>query len=325
MRWVPPMIVGLCCVLNEAEIIERFLLYNLPLVDKMIIAEGGVIGHPFTTPDGHSIDDTLLILKAYLHKYQHKMVLITNDPDGKWLSKQDQQNAMLNHVEPGDWCITYGADEFYDPDMRLKLQRLIKEYPEIGEFVPSVINFWDKNKIFVDKESGNIRTMQRHQKFFKYQEYMYYVNHPTINDGDNRDTFFNQYYKDRKLYLDLKEGDAYKFNLVGKIAKESDPVISVYHYGFCRNRLHQVRKHIYYLMRDRNMSFEDAITFLKKKTNNDPKVIFGYIEQIHNAADVVLVDYDKAHPLSDFVFDNEDVDLDKITKEVGTFSEIAKK
>ena len=96
------MIVGIMNVLNEAELLNHFFEHNLKLVDKLIIAEGGVRGHPFTTNEGHSIDDTLKILGHWKRKYNDKIEIITQNE--KWYSKQDQQNATLDYLEDNDWC-----------------------------------------------------------------------------------------------------------------------------------------------------------------------------------------------------------------------------
>lgn len=318
-------IIGMVCILNEEELIEDFFEHNLPLVDKMIIAEGGVIGHPFKTNSGRSIDKTNYFLDKWKAMYPDKIKIIRKDRP--WNSKQEQQNSMLKYAKEGDWIWIMAADELYLQGTRKKLEKIVgRDQSKTEISFPMVHYFGDTKRMIIDKTFKSSTILQRHQRFFKYQSGMFYINHPTINDGQNRDVFQNEFYSDKKLVLGMNDNySVYKYrrDLMGTWDYDYSNTVWTFHYGFCRNILSQVRKHIYYLMRDRGMRFEDAIEFLMDKTNNDIDVIFGYIEQIHQKPDVAVVNIisDDDHPLKNKIWKNSEVDFNKILKKYRNFEE----
>jgi len=309
------------CALNEEEFLEDFFEKTLPLVDKLIVCEGGVVGHPFTDKNGHSLDLTNQIIKIYKDNYPDKITWLTSKDD-KWTDKQMQQNAMLNHVNVGDWCWVFGVDEFYEQDTRKKLDDLIEKYPYISEFVFSIKHLWNETKLLT--KSGDYRNMRRHQRFFKYAEEMFYHNHPTVNDSENLDTFFNERYMQKKLYLDMPNGkadldDSFEFGILN--AKESKK-IAIYHYGFCRDKAHQIKKHIYYIMRERDQTFKQVVDGIRMSAGNELTSLYNHI---HNPDKFEMMEFDGVHPLTHRKLGDKDVNLDDIETAIGEFLEIAKK
>ena len=310
-------IVGMCCVLNEEEFIKCFVTNAMALVNKLIIAEGAVIGHPFCDSAGHSTDRTNEILDDMKVIYKDRLIIIRQDH--KWSSKQEQQNVMLNEMEDGQWAWIFGADEFYNPWASVTIRSLIRKYPDITEFVFPIIHFWsDMKHIIVDDERLDYRMLQRHQRLFKFRDYMFYVNHPTINDVENRDIFFHEHYNDKRMYLDVP--DYVKQLFLGRINRVN--VITMYHYGFCRSRNHQLKKHIYYLMRDRDMTVQESIDFVMGKVGGDLKKVYGYIEQIHNEGAIKIIEYDDKHPLRNITLKSDDVKVEDLLKSIVNFDEI---
>jgi hypothetical protein len=313
-------IVGMCCVLNEEELIKEFIERTLPLVDRLYIAEGAVVGNPFCDSQGHSIDRTNEILDQLWEEDDEDKIFIIRR-DEKWKSKQEQQNVMLDYVNSGEWCWIFGTDEFYHPLTRDILTKLCNAHPSITEFVFPLVNFWNDTKhIIVDKKSLDFKNLQRHQRFFQFRDYMFYVNHPTINDVQNRDLFFHEYYKDQRMWLGVPEN--YRVPIPSMTLRQCDVVM--YHYGFCRDKLHQLRKHIYYLMRDRSMSISDAVKFIRK-SSNDLKTVYGYIEQIHNKSDLEIIPYYGSHPLHAFEFKDSEINMEILSRYINGFDEIPEK
>ena len=117
----------------------------------------------------------------------------------------------------------------------------------------------------------------------------------------------------------------YRSDLMGKWEISDKNTIYRFHYGFIRNIISKMRKHIYYLMRDRGMRFENAINFLMDKTNNNPETIFGYIEQIHQHNKTEVSECDFNHPLENKLWNVGSVDLKDIKKKFGDFDERPKK
>lgn len=311
------------CVLNEEEFLDDIIPHALSLVDKLVISEGGVYGNPFSDKDGHSIDSTTEIIQRYIHEYGNRIVYLTSKPGKKWKDKQLQQNAMLQFTDPGDWCFIFGADEFYDSDTREKLERLIDEHPYISEFVFSMLHLWDMGSVLTIKK--DYRLVRRHQRFFKKQPEMFYTNHPTINDSQNRDTFFNDDYTEKKMYLDIPEDmiepedDSFK---VGHWNTNPEDVIITYHYGFCRDQLHRMWKHIYQTMREKEKSYAEVIDFIRMHTGNEPQRLMKYLR---DPGTFITQPYDDEHPLKNKPFVNSNIDLDSIQSLVGAFDETAKR
>ena len=317
-------IIGMVCCLNESEFLDDFFKHNLRLVDKMIVATGAVIGYPFATPDGHSIDDTNKILNKWEQEYPDKIVIIKIDR--KWKSKQSQQNSMLKYVNDGDWCFIFGADEFYMPDTRKRIEKVLEKYPNATEITWPTIHFFNDNKhLIVNSEFNTHKMIRREQRFFKYEASFRWVNHPTINNMyRNVDTFFDFKYAETKINLGMSHKfDKYQYrdDLCGVWDYDDNNIINRYHYGFIRNISARIRKHIYYLMRDRNFSMMDAIDFISDKTNNNFKTLFGYINQIHQTRDVGIGKFIGKHPLSYRKFNNSVVDLNDLKEEYKDFNE----
>lgn len=309
------------CVLNEEEFLEEFFEKTLPMVDKLIISEGAVVGNPFADDEGHSLDSSVEIIKRYKEIYKDKIVHLTCK-NGKWKDKQLQQNAMLNHVDVGDWIWVFGVDEFYEPDTREKLDHLITKYPYISEFVFSIMHLWDHNNTLV--RNGDYRAMRRHQRFFKYTPEMFYTNHPTINDANNYDTFFSDRYTQKKLYLDPPIGDkepddSFK---IGICKDDEDTKIVIYHYGFCRDKAHQIKKHLYYMMREREKQLTEVISDINEIIGGDANKLYDYI---HNPDKFSIGEFDGHHPLEHKTFIDRSVSFEEIENFSKGFSEIAKK
>lgn len=316
-------IVGMVCVLNEEELLEEFFENNLQLVDLMVVAEGGVHGMPFKTSTGRSVDKTNYILDKYKAMYPDMIKIVRKDTP--WNSKQEQQNSMLKYVNDDDWCFIFGTDELYIPDTRRKIENLIDVYPTATEITfPTVHFFGDDKHTITDKDFKSVYVIRREQRLFKYQMGMFYINHPTINDPSNRDIFFNEHYVDSKVNLGMGvefQRLQYRSDLMGIWECGKDNIIYRFHYGFIRDIKSKVRKHIYYLMRDRGMKFDEAIDFLMDKTNNNPETIFGYIEQIHQHKKTTVSKCDYDHPLKGKKWNNSIINLKDIRREYKDFDE----
>jgi glycosyltransferase involved in cell wall biosynthesis len=318
-------VIGMMCCLNEEEFLEDFFKHNLPLVDLMVIAEGGVKGNIWKTYTGRSIDNTNHILEVYRARYPDKIKVILRD--NPWNSKQQQQNSMLKYVNEGDWIWVMAGDEIYFPDARKKLERVIKKYPDATDITFPIVNFFNDTKnVIVDKEFNSVSTLRRHQRFFKYKDNFKWVNHPTINDmARNVDTFFDGKYTQTKINLGMEkrfEIYRYRSDLMGIWDYDKNNTVLYYHYGGCRDYMSRLRKHIYYLMRDRNMSALGAFDFLMKETSNDSNVIYGYIEQIHQSAEVDAREYNGVHPLINKKWIKSKIDLKNIFKSIDGFDEV---
>jgi len=324
-------IIGMVCMLNEEEFIDNFFKHNLPLVDKMIVAEGAVVGYPFCTKDCRSIDNTNSLLSQWKLVYPNKIEIVR--VDRKWRSKQEQQNSMLKYVNDGDWCWIFGADEFYMPNDRKRLTDLLRKHPQVTEITWPTIHFFNDDKhMITNSEFNTPKMIRREQRFFKYEvkRAMIYINHPTINAMSpmNVDTFFHESCAETKLNLGMEkrfEKHKYRSDLIGIWDYSKESIIYRYHYGFIRNPLQRLYKHVYYLIRDRSMSFNEAIDFLMDKTDNNVNTIYGYINQIHQTRDIGISEFHGKHPLQGIQWRKSQINLEDIKKKYEDFNEIPRK
>lgn len=122
---------------------EPFIKYNLenlyPYAHEIIIVEGAVekFRHAATS-DGHSIDNTVKIIKTFPDP-EHKIKLIQRN--GFWEEKDEMSNAYMKACT-GDYIWQVDVDEFYKRKDILKLKHLLTLDPEISRVDIKSISFW---------------------------------------------------------------------------------------------------------------------------------------------------------------------------------------
>jgi len=171
------------------------------------------------------------------------------------------------------------------------------------EFIFPVLNLVDGAKYaLVDPKTHWVAdNVRHHQHFFQFQKGMFYVNHPTINDSKNRDVFTHPDYAPYRKYIKY---------------------IPYNHYCYCAKIENQIRKRIYYFLRDGNKSMEKAIDIVRRKLDT-----VGYFYP--NSGIQIKMLYRRTHPLQYRKFNDkyipENIDWDAISEELSTFKEIPKK
>jgi len=111
---------------------EPFIKYNLealyPHAHEILIVEGAVekFAHA-ATPDGHSLDNTVEIIKAFPDP-EHKIKLIQRD--GFWPEKDEMSNAYMEACT-GDYIWQVDVDEFYKPEDFEKIRTMLAADPDI--------------------------------------------------------------------------------------------------------------------------------------------------------------------------------------------------
>lgn len=289
------------CALNEEEFIEECILRKLRICDRVVVAEGPVAGHVAPLNGFHSSDRTLEILRKLEDEHSNLTVIALNR---KWKSKQEQQNSMLDYINDGEWALINGADEFWQDDFKEQVLALHSKHPLVTEFIFPMLNMVNGGKEALliasnQQLDDGFHRQWHHQRFFKYQTGMHYVNHPTINDRNNRDIYFNNYYN--RMYI---------------------PQIPYYHYCFCANINGQIRKRIYYEMRDRSKSLEKSIVEVELALKK-----YGHFYAHSRFSIHTPQPWNKYHPLQDWTFKDRmtDIDFDQIRKELENFNELPKK
>jgi hypothetical protein len=206
-----PRIVQAIQAHNEEGLIRECMLQLYDKVDQILVLEGAVANRPLATPDGHSTDRTVEIIKEVIEK---------EDPDDKfvfiqiqrpWNDLEEMKNTFFAYMREGDWMMITDVDEFFMPEVVDKLREAISIEPHATEFVPAgFYHFW-RDARHIRKPDGDWG--QQHQRFIRFQEGLHYRNHPVATDKDGVCTYFDPRYLNRRFVL---------------------PEFVVYHYSYCK-------------------------------------------------------------------------------------------
>lgn len=162
---------------------EPFIKYNLenlyPHAHEIIIVEGAVERFKRSTPDGHSVDKTVEVIKSFPDP-QGKIKLI--QCDGFWPEKDEMSNAYMD-ICTGDYIWQVDVDEFYKSVDIEKIKRLLSEKPEIERVDIKSINFWRGFKAIMQGASY-IYNADEFIRIFRFKPGYRYLTHrpPTLID-----------------------------------------------------------------------------------------------------------------------------------------------
>jgi len=209
-----PRIVQCIQACNEEKLIEACMLQLYNKVDKIIVIEGAVqnkVKAGQATPDGHSLDKTVEVIKRVKQEQDPDRKIIFVQIDRPWLDLEELKSTFFQYMQDGDWMLITDADEFIHPEVIDDLRQAISAEPYATEFVPSAFyHFW-RDAWHVRKPSGDWG--QQHQRFIKFQQGLHYKNHPVARDANNQCTYFSPLYLGRRFVL---------------------PSLKFYHYSYCR-------------------------------------------------------------------------------------------
>lgn len=148
MKNLPEVTFGII-VLNG----EPFTRYNLralyPFAHQIIVAEGASpkAAH-MATPDGHSIDGTLDILRRFKAEEdpEDKIIIATAEdeghPNGFWPGEKDEQSQAYAKRATGDWLWQVDIDEFYQPEDMQRVCEYLQTHPEVTCLTFNAYHFW---------------------------------------------------------------------------------------------------------------------------------------------------------------------------------------
>lgn len=200
---------------NEEELIEPCMTQLYEKVDRIIVIEGAVeskVEAGQATPDGHSLDRTVEIIKDVKANKDPDNKIIFVQIDRPWKNLEELKETFFQYMQDGDWMLITDADEFIHPEVVDKLREAIEVEPWATEFVPSAFyHFW-RDAWHMRKPSGDWG--QQHQRFIRFQPGLHYQNHPVARDANNVCTYFDQRYLMRRFVL---------------------PEFVYYHYSYCRD------------------------------------------------------------------------------------------
>jgi hypothetical protein len=182
-------------VLN-GEPFNRFCIHALyPYAHEIIIAEGACEGaRNIATPDGHSLDGTLEVLKEIKHNEdpENKITIITAEnegyPDGFWPGEKLEQCQAYSRRAKGNYIWHVDIDEFYKDDDIQKIIRLLNEDGAVSCISFNQIGFWGGFNYKVESWYFN-RSLSEIYRIFKWRKGYQFISHrpPVIVDENNVD------------------------------------------------------------------------------------------------------------------------------------------
>lgn len=171
---------------NEADWITFNLANNYDEYDVIRVVEGAVEGRPNSTPDGHSTDNTLELIRSFPDP-QNKIELYTLDRPFK--SLEEQKQMFLDVADDGEWLFIVDCDEFYlDGDVN-KVRRFIHKHPSATEFIPTFLHFY-RDFFHVRDFEGEWNLW--HQRIIRYQKGIRYHTHPVATYLDGKCSYFDK-------------------------------------------------------------------------------------------------------------------------------------
>ena len=182
-------------VLN-GEPFTRYCLRSLyPYAHQIIVVEGGHEDtRAVTTPDGHSIDDTLRVLERFKAEEDPlgKVEIVTRD--GFWPKRDEigrhrtHQSRAFAERATGDYLWQVDIDEFYLPAQMETVLHMLAGDPTISAVSFNLLAFWGGLDYVHDGWYWRRGGVQCH-RLFKWGPGYRYVMHepPTVCDDDGTD------------------------------------------------------------------------------------------------------------------------------------------
>lgn len=177
---------------------EPFTRYNLrniyPYAHEIIIAEGASpkAAH-VATPNGHSLDGTLEILRRFKAEEdpENKIKIVTAEdeghPNGFWPGEKDQQSQAYAKYCTGNFLWQVDIDEFYNPKDIQKIVCLLSETTEPTCFVIAGHNYFLNPHIeqvgsYFRHPCFQVEPWGRFRRIFSFSQGWVYFSHrpPTV-------------------------------------------------------------------------------------------------------------------------------------------------
>ena len=191
----PPRITFGIIVLNG----EPFTRYNLralyPFAHQIIVIEGAVpAAASIATPEGHSTDGTLEILRRFKEQEdpENKVTIVTAEdegyPNGFWPGEKGEMSRAYAKRATGDYLWQVDIDEFYKPEDMQFVLKMLQNDPDITAVSFKQITFWGSFDYITDGWYLRWGAGVYH-RLFKWDRGHCYVNHrpPTVHDSKGRD------------------------------------------------------------------------------------------------------------------------------------------
>lgn len=212
-------LVKCLAVHNEEDWVEYNLANCYDEFDIIRVVEGAVEGRPKSTPDGHSTDRTLDIIREFPDP-DNKIELITGGRFFK--SLEEQKQTFLDHANEGEWLFIVDCDEFYMEGEVERVRKAIKTRPTASEIIPTFLHFY---RDFFHVKAPHPEWQPQHQRIIRYRPGLRYHTHPVATDANGRCTYFTGEYQPQRFTI---------------------PGLWIYHYGHAKGKeFHEMKKAFY--------------------------------------------------------------------------------
>lgn len=258
-----PRLVKCLAAHNEADWIEYNLRNCYDEFDVIRVVEGAVEGRPRSTPDGHSTDGTLELIRSFPDP-ANKIELYTMRRHFK--SLEEGKQIFLDSSRPGDWLFIIDCDEFYLDGAINRVRTAIETHPLASEFIPTFLHFY---RDFWHIKAPHPEWNLWHQRILRYQPGLRYHTHPVATDIDGHCTYFSSHYQTSRFII---------------------PNIYVYHYGHAKGKAFHAMKREFYQSELAKFALADGMNAAQKF---DEKFI-EYME--HKEHPNTILEFDGAHP-----------------------------
>lgn len=262
---IKPKLVKCLQVHNEEDWVEYNLANNYDEYDVIRVVEGAVEGRPNSTPDGHSTDATLELVRSFPDP-DNKIELYTQDRPFK--SLEELKQTFLDVANDGDWLFITDADEFYLEGEVNRVRDLIYRRPTASEFIPVFLHFY---RDFSHIKAPHPEWQPNHQRILRYRKGLRYHTHPVATDEAGRCTYFDGNYQFKRFMV---------------------PDLLIFHYGHAKGReFHEMKKQFY----------ENELAKFKLADGTDASQKFDekFVEfcEYSEPLDSIL-EYDGEHPMA---------------------------
>lgn len=177
---------------------EPFSRYNLrsiyPWAHQIIVVEGACkAAAAVATPDGHSTDDTLEVLRRFQTKEDpdKKVTIVTAEdeghPDGFWPGEKDEMSQAYAKRAVGNYLWQVDSDEFYREEDMPKIMQLLTDGPDAISF--PTLHFWGSPNYVTDGFNMICNRYREYHRLFRWGPGYTYATHrpPKVLDADGVD------------------------------------------------------------------------------------------------------------------------------------------
>ena len=279
-------------VLN-GEPFTRYCIRALyPHAHEIIIAEGACAGAKgIATPDGHSRDGTLEILRQIKQTEdpENKITIVTAEdegrPDGFWPGEKHEQSRAYARRATGNYLWQVDIDEFYKDEDIINIKEMLASDPAITAVSFKQLPFWGGFSYIVDGWYLR-RGAEEFHRLFKWDVGYSYSTHrpPTVlteNGEETRKIKWLRGYEMKKQGIFL-----YHYSTVfpKQVAEKADYYKNVdwakfKEMGYWANNIFLKLENPF-----RVFIIQNQVSWLRRHKGTHPRIIDQMISDINNGA-----------------------------------------